>query len=145
MAVAVNIVLADAQVTPVNHTFIPLGPDKAGIFWFEDQSQSTPIGFWRISIQSVRPPVAGAGSSSKDRMGRVKVGLHQPVLENITNSTVSGIAPAPTVSYVPRTFTEYVLPERSTLLDRQNARKMNANLQANAQVVAVVETLQSLW
>jgi len=145
MALATNIVLADAQATPVNHTFIPLGPDKNGVFWFEDQSQSSPIGYWKISIESKRPGPPSAGESSSKRMVRVKVGMHQPVLENITNSTVSGIAPAPVVSYIPRSFTEYLLPERSSLLDRQNARKMMANLQGNAQVVAAVETLASLW
>lgn len=145
MALATNIVLADAQATPVNHTFIPLGPDKAGVFWFEDQSQSTPIGYWKISIESKRPAPAGPGESSNKRTIRVRVGLHQPVLENTTNATVSGIAPAPTISFVPRTFTEFLMPERSSLLNRQDARKMAANLLANAQVVAAVETLASLW
>ncbi len=145
MTLAVNIVLADAQATPVNHTFIPLGPDSNGVFWFEDQSQSTPIGYWKISVDMKRPKVASVGESSAKRVVRIKVGLHQPVLENVTNSTVSGVAPAPTVSYVPRTFCEYILPERAALLDRQNARKMSANLLANAQIVGIVETLASLW
>jgi len=145
MTLAANIVLADAQATPVNHTFIPLGPDKDGVFWFEDQSASTPIGYWKISVDIKRPKAPAAAESSMNRTNRIRIGLHQPVLENVTNSTVSGIAPAPTVSYVPRTFCEYVLPERAALLDRQNARKMSANLLANAQVVAIVETLVSLW
>ncbi len=145
MALATNIVLADAQGTPVNHTFIPLGPDLKGVFWFEDQSQSSPIGYWKISVEMKRPQVASVGENSSKRVVRIKVGLHQPVLENVTNSTVSGVAPAPTVSYVPRTFCEYILPERAALIDRQNARKMSANLLANAQVVGIVETLASLW
>lgn len=145
MALATNIVLADAQGTPVNHTFIPLGPDLKGVFWFEDQSQSSPIGYWKISVEMKRPQVASVGENSSKRVVRIKVGLHQPVLENVTNSTVSGVAPAPTVSYVPRTFCEYILPERAALIDRQNARKMSANLLTNAQVVGIVETLASLW
>lgn len=145
MALATNIVLADAQATPVNHTFIPIGPDKNGTFWFEDQSAATPIGYWRISVEAKRPALASPGESSNKRTVRVKVGLHQPVLENVTNATVSGIAPAPTVSYVPRTFTEYLIPERASLLNRQDMRKMNANLQTNAQIVAAVETLASFW
>lgn len=145
MALAVNIVLADAQGTPVNHTFIPLGPDKAGVFWFEDQSQASPIGYWRISMESKRPAPSQPGENSSKRTIKVRVGLHQPVMENVTNATVSGIAPAPTVSYVPRTFTEYLIPERASLLNRQDMRKMNYNLQNNAQVVAAVETLASLW
>lgn len=145
MALAANIVLADAQATPVNHTFIPIGPDKAGLFWFEDQSQSTPIGYWKISVEAKRPAPSQPGESSAKRTIKVRIGLHQPVLENVTNATVSGIAPAPTVSYVPRTFTEYLIPERASLLNRQDMRKMNANLQTNAQIVAAVETLASFW
>lgn len=138
---ASNIVLADAQGTPVNHTFVPLGPDKEGVFWFEDQSQASPIGYWRISYQLKRPGPAAAGSNSAQRTYRAVIGLHEPVLENSTNNTVSGIQPAPTISYVPRSFTEYVMPERSSLQNRKDLRKMTYNLQNETQLVALVETL----
>jgi hypothetical protein len=138
---ASNIVKDDAQATPVTHTFVPLGPDKDGVFWFEDQSQASPVGFWRISLQLKCPPVATAGQSSAQRTFRAVVGLHTPTLENVTNNTVSGISPAPTVSYVPRCFTEYIMPERSSLQNRKDLRKIMANLQADAQVIALAETL----
>jgi hypothetical protein len=138
---AVNIVLADAQGTPVNHTFVPLGPDKDGVFWFEDQSQASPIGFWRISYQLKRPPPGATGQSSSQRTYRAAIGLHEPILENVTNNTVSGIAPAPTIAYSPRGFVEYVMPERTALLDRKNLRKMTWNLQNEAQLIALVENL----
>jgi len=138
---AVNIVLADAQGTPVNHTFVPLGPDTAGVFWFEDQSQASPIGYWRISYQLKRPTASTAGASSSQRTYRATIGLHEPVLENVTNNTVSGIAPAPTVSYIPRSFTEYVMPERSSLQNRKDLRKMTFNLSNEAQFIALVESL----
>lgn len=138
---AVNIVLADAQATPVNHTFVPLGPDKDGLFWFEDQSQASPVGFWRISYQLKRPAIAKAGESSRERTYRAVIGLHEPVLETVSNNTVNGIAPAPTISYVPRSFTEYVMPERSSLQNRKDLRKMTYNLQNEAQLVSLVETL----
>lgn len=138
---ASNIVLADALGTPVNHTFVPLGPDKDGVFWFEDQSQAAPVGFWRISYQLKRPTAATAGQSSSQRTYRAVIGLHEPILETVSNNTVSGIAPAPTISYIPRCFTEYVMPERSSLQNRKDLRKMNANLQAEAQLIALVETL----
>jgi hypothetical protein len=108
---------------------------------FEDQSQASPVGFWRISLQLKRPPVATAGQSSAQRTFRAVVGLHTPTLENVTNNTVSGISPAPTVSYVPRCFTEYIMPERSSLQNRKDLRKIMANLQADAQVIALAETL----
>jgi hypothetical protein len=139
---ASNIVLADAAGTPVNHTFVPLGPDKEGVFWFEDSSAASPIGFWRISYAIKRPPPATtSGTTSTNRTYRVNVGLHEPVLENVTNGTVSGIAPAPTVSYVPRCFVEHVVPERSALLDRKNLRKMGWNLCNETQYIALVEQL----
>lgn len=140
---ASNIVLADAQATPVAHTFVPVG--KIGdVFWFEDQSVANAIGYWKISVQGTRPPAPTSGSSSKDRTFRVKIGLHEPVLETLSNSTVSGILPAPTVSYVPRSFMEFVMPERSSLQNRKDLRKMASLLLADTQVISVVETLAVL-
>lgn len=140
MATATAIVLADAQATPVNHTFTPIGADGNDVYWFIDQSQANAIGYWKVSIEITRPKLAQPGESSKNRVERVRVGLHEPVLETVSNSTVSGIAPAPTIAYIPRSFTEYILPERGVMLDRKNLRKMTANLQNDANVIAVVET-----
>jgi hypothetical protein len=138
---ASNIVLADALGTPVNHTFIPVGRDKNGLFWFEDQSQSNAIGFWKISIELVKPSAPAARQSSEGRTARARIALHEPILETVSNNTVSGIAPAPTVSYICRSFSEFVMPERASLQNRKDLRKMMANSLADAQVVAVVETL----
>lgn len=138
---AVNIVLADAQATPVNHTFVPLGPDREGVFWFEDQSQASPIGYWRISYQLKRPSAGQAGQNSNQRTYRAVIGLHEPVLETVSNNTVSGIAPAPTISYVPRSFVEFVMPERASLQNRKDLRKMAYNLLNEAQLVSLVEGL----
>lgn len=136
-----NIVLADAQATPVNHTFIPIGADKAGVFWLEDQSATNAIGNWRISIEVKRPPAAIAGQKSSERSHRCKIGLHEPTLEVMSNSTVSGILPAPTVSYIMRSYSDFVMPERSSLQNRKDLRKMTALLVAEAQVLAIIEGL----
>lgn len=144
VATATAIVLADAQATPVNHTFNPIGKDEKEVFWFIDQSATNAIGFWRISVDISQPKTPQVGESSSRRVNRIMVGLHEPVLETVSNNTVSGIAPAPTVSYIPRVFCEFVVPERSALLDRQNLRKMAANLLANSNIVNVVENLNYL-
>jgi len=138
---ASNIVLADAQATPVNHTFVPIGKDKQGVFWYEDQSAANAIGNWRISLEVSRPAVPQAQQNSSGRTNRIKIGLHEPVLETVSNATVSGISPAPTVSYISRGFSEFVLPERATLQNRKDMRKMMATLLADAQVVSCVESL----
>jgi hypothetical protein len=139
-----SIVLADAAATPVNHTFIPMGYDSKDVFWFEDQSPPSAIGYWKISVELKRPPMAGAGQSSEGRVYRARIALHEPLLANITNSTVTGVLPAPQLAYTVRSFTEYVLPERSALLDRQNVSKMTPLLLQNSQIRAVVEQLQWL-
>lgn len=144
MATATAIVLADAQATPVNHTFTPIGKDTKNVFWFVDQSAANAIGCWKISVEILQPGLAQPGQSSARRVTRVKLGLHEPVLETVSNNTVSGIAPAPTVSYIPRSFHEYVMPERSASLDRKNLRKMSANLLADSNIINVVENLAFL-
>jgi hypothetical protein len=141
MATATAIVLSDAQATPVDHTFNPIGKDEKEVFWFVDQSASNAIGFWKVSVEITQPKTPRPGESSAQRVSRIRVGLHEPVLETVSNSTVSGIAPAPTVAYIPRSFHEFVLPERCTLLDRKNIRKMSASLLADANVVSVIENL----
>lgn len=138
---AADIVLADAAGTPVNHTFKPSGIDAKGVYWWTDRSQANLIGYWRISCEFKEPPVPLQGQNSAERTYRVRIGLHEPVLETLSNSTVSGITPAPTVAYIPRSFTEYIMSERSQLLERQHLRKMTQNLQANANILDVVENL----
>lgn len=144
MATATVITLADAQATPVNHVFTPIGLDSKDTYWFVDQSAQNAIGYWKISVEITQPPQAQPGESSARRVHRVRIGLHEPVLETVSNSTVSGIAPAPTVAYIPRSFHEFIVPERGALLDRKNLRKMSANLLNDANIIAVVENLQYL-
>ena len=143
MAVAANIVLADAQATPVNHTFVPVGrdPKDSQTYIWEDQSQANAVGYWRITAKMVKPAAAKQGENSAYRVNRVIVTLSEPVLEVLSNSTVSGILPAPVIAYIPRSSTEYILHERTSKEQRQSLRKMNYNLQNNAQVVDMVENL----
>lgn len=143
MALAVNIVLADAQATPVNRTFIPMGRDDKGVMHFEDQSAPTPLGFWRISIELIRPKPGSAGASAQDRVTRAKIWLHEPVLEVVGN-TAAGYTAPPTIAYIPRSGVEYIISDRGTILDRRNLRKMTADLQDNVQVVSLVEQFISL-
>lgn len=138
---ATNIVLADAQVTPVNHTFTPIGLDTAGTFWWIDSSQANAVGYWRISVKVKYPAPAKSGESSADRTNRIEIGLHEPTLETAGDSSASGILPAPTVAYICRTLTTHILPERGTLQNRKDIRKMNALLQAESQIINYVENL----
>lgn len=140
MAQAQNIVLADAQATPVNHTFIPLGPEGSWDMVFEDQSQSSPVGFWRIYMRVKRP-------SNKTVAGqniRVELSLQEPVLEAIAPAA-SGLTQPPTVAYLPRADLSFAMSDRSTTQNRKDLRKMLGLLVADAQVVAAVENLVPVW
>jgi hypothetical protein len=143
MPTATSIVLADAQATPVNHTFIPIGRDTNNVFWFEDQSMSNSIGFWRISVEQKRPSAASAGTSSNQRTYRVKIGLHEPILE-VPGPGAAPFDPAPTVAYVSRRFTEYIDPERSSLQNRKDMSKMGPLLEQNSLIQAVLNNHEEL-
>lgn len=145
MPAASNIVLADAQATPVNHTFVPMGKDAQGVMWYEDQSQSNPLGYWKLSIEVKKPFAMAAGSKSDStRVIRVKYALHEPTLETLGTAD-NGLTPPPTIAYVTRGQGEFILPERSSLQNRKDIRKMTALLLADAQLVAAVETLQAIY
>jgi hypothetical protein len=138
-----NIVLADAQGTPVNHTFNPLGFDANGVMWWEDRSQPTPDGYWRISAQLVRlPPPTNGLVSSANRVNRVKIGLHKPVLE-VVGVNSAGYQTAPTVAYVDRSNEEFIFSSRDSLQDRKDVRKMKANLLADANFITFIEQLEN--
>lgn len=144
MAAVVNIVLNDAQGTPVAHTFIPLGPDKEGRWWFEDQSPTNAIGYNRISLQLVRPSTPVASPNPGERTNRVKVSIHCPVLETLGTAD-NGLTPPPTVAYVPRFTAEFIMSERASLQNRKDLRKYADFLLAETQLTAMVEQLQNIF
>lgn len=134
----VDIVLADAQGTPVNHTFSANGviskPDGKEVMTraeYLDRSAASAVGNWRIHADY---------RQRSDGTYKLKVLLALPVLETLAASTVSGITPAPMVSYTVQAAVDITLPQRATLLDRQNLRKMLYNLCNNAQIVALIES-----
>lgn len=144
MSAVTNIVLADAQATPVNHTFLPLGPDQKGVWWFEDQTGASPLGYNRIAISLSRGAIGAPGDNAGERTSRVKLAIHTPKLESISNNS-AGLTPPPTVAYVPRVNIELIISDRATAQDRKDLRKYAQFLMADAQVVAAVELLQSIF
>lgn len=144
MAAVVNIVLNDAQATPVAHTFIPLGPDGNGVWHFEDQSGTNPLGYNRITLSLQRPPPSKSGDNSATRMARVKVAISCPTLETLGTAD-NGITPPPTVAYVVRASLEFMIPERATLQNRKDIRKYIDFLAAETQLTAMVESLQNIF
>lgn len=141
MSAIANIVLNDAATTPVAHTFNPARQGLVGsssVATLEDRSANTgiPVGYYKIDLDFSRP-------SKTRKTYRIVWKLSVPVMEVVSNSTVSGIAPAPTVSYTPLAEVAFVIPERSSLQVRKDLRKMFYELMNNPQVVAAVEQLDA--
>lgn len=137
---AINIiVLNDAQATPVAHTFAPAKTPVDGAFW-EDRSVGQYIGYNKLSMFISRP--TGAVVNKANRNIKLNIKLETPKLENVTNSTVSGIAPAPTVSYRPVAELVVTLPERCSLQDRKDLQKYLQNLMSNAFVTSLFENYE---
>lgn len=143
MGIAANIVLADALATPVNHTFIPVGPDanKGFDMVWEDQSRPSPNGYWRIGLRVTKNY---GGAKVAGQPVRVKVVLMEPVLETIAVAA-SGLTQPPTVAYEPKATTEYVISDRADPQVRKDLRKMNYNLQNDSHVITAVEQFVTAW
>lgn len=145
MAAVTSIVLNDAQVAPVAHTFVPTGPDDKGIWWFEDQSTASAIGYNKISISLVKPPRATPGTvSSSQRRNRVQIGIWTPKLETLGNNS-AGYVSAPTVAYVPSVTIQMDLPERSTRQDRRDLRGYTTSLLSDPLVCDAVDDLRNMY
>jgi len=144
MSAVVNIVLNDAQATPVAHTFIPLGPDQNGVWWWEDQTGTSPIGYNRISMQLVRNSRNASGQSAGATTSRVKVAIHTPKMETLSNNC-AGLTPPPQIAYTPRCTIEFIISDRASLQDRKDLRKYVDFLIAETQLTDMVENLRNVY
>lgn len=142
MAARGNIVLNDGQATPVAHTFSPNSGDGnvpgVSVISYEDRSSGIQVGFPTIAIATRKP-------NRTNRNYKITANVRVPVMENVSNSTVSGIAPAPTVAYDVSSTHHFTLPERSTLAARKDLLAYVKNLCIHAVMVQAVETLESPW
>lgn len=138
MAAIVPIVINDGLATPVAHTFSPYKVgETAGLFSaeYEDRIGGIYVGMPRLHLTMKRP-------TSDRRTVRVGVKVMAPILEVLSNSTVSGIMPAPTVAYTPLFEGTFVIPERSTIAARRDILAYVTNMLANPTVVSAVRDLE---
>jgi hypothetical protein len=138
LAAIANIVLADALGTPVNHTFAP-AKTQADMALLEDRSAGLYIGFNKLTFNLQRPKGA---SGVSNRNLRLSIRVETPKMEVVSNNTVSGIAPAPTVSYRPVAELNFTFPDRCSLQDRKDLQAYVLQLLQNSFVTAAVETYE---
>jgi hypothetical protein len=96
----------------VDSTLSPEGINSQGVAKWVDRVGGIAIGYPALTM-SVRPPTKAS------RIYKVTVKLVLPTLEQTSPSTMTGIQPAPTKAYDCSCVMEFMLPERSTLAERQ--------------------------
>jgi len=134
-----NVVLNDAAATPVAHTFAPdvqglRENQQVAIYVDRAANAGIPVGFNKLELTFSRP-------TAQRKTYRLGLKLSTPVLEVTSNSTVTGIAPAPTVAYTPLIQTEVVIPERASQQARKDLRKMFYEALNHSQVKDAIENL----
>lgn len=130
MALA-NIVLADGQSTPVNHTFSVVSEHPDAVY--TDKAAGIPIGFPKIVIGQSTP-------SPARRSQKTSFKVELPVLETISGDA-GGYTPAPKVAYTLMFQGHFVAPDRSTLQNRKDLTAYVQNLLSKAMVVAMLNDL----
>lgn len=136
MSALAPITLADS--TAVARTFSPVNIDLAGVAKLADRVSGIAIGFPVLTL-SVRSP--SKGSRNYKVMGKLVV----PTLEATSPSTATGIQPAPTKAYDSLGTFEFVLPERSTQLERTNLLALLRSALANVNVTNAVQTFETIY
>lgn len=134
-----NITLSDGQSTPVAHTFTARRIQD-GVAKWQDTSGGIAVGFPTVTA-SLREPVPG----SKTRNYRLTMKFAVPTLETVSNSTYSGITPAPTKAYDCICNVEFVMPERSITQNRKDIRAYVANSLAQVDLKSMIEDLAMVY
>lgn len=135
MAAIANIVINDGQGTPVAHTFAP-AKTQADMALLEDRTAGIYIGYNKLTFALMRP----VGTSKEaTRNLKLSIKIETPKLETVSNNTVSGIAPAPTISYRPVVELIATFPERCSLQDRKDLQAYIKNVLANSFVTDAFE------
>lgn len=139
MSAIAPIVINDGKATPVAHTFAPVTINSAGVASWADRSGGISIGFPQLTY-SLKNPTTGS------RSYKLTAKVVLPVLEQTSPSTATGIQPAPVVGYNLLANIELVLPERSTLADRNDLIAFVRNYLANAAVItAGVQNYETVY
>jgi hypothetical protein len=135
MAQIANIVINDGQGTPVAHTFAP-AKALADYALLEDRVAGVYIGYNKLTFTLARPV---GPSKEATRNLKLSIKIETPKLEVVSNSTISGIAPAATISYRPVVELIATIPERCTLQDRKDLQAYIKNVLSNTFVTDAFE------
>jgi hypothetical protein len=131
MAIIANMVLADGQATPVNHTFTARGV-KNGIATWKDLSGGIPAGYPTVTY-SLRE------STKATQAMKVKSQIAVPKLETSPSFLV------PTEAYRCLLNIDAVLPDRCTDQDRKDLYAYGVSLLAHVVLSGGIKNGDAVW
>ena len=127
MATFADIVLADGQATPVNHTFKTKTSTGRTAVW-EDRVSGVPIAYGKLTVDT----------KDNDSVRRVKLSVAVPTLEAVSGANSSGFTPPSTVAYIHRVNIEFMLPQRGVSQNRKDIIAYAKNALNNATLASII-------
>lgn len=132
MAAIANLVLADGQSTPANHTFVPQNPqfgDKPAV-WFE-RDATNPLGYRRVTLSVI---------FKQNGISKVRVQISDPILAELESGCCID-ANTPVVSYTDIFDATFSLPSKSTIATRKDILAFAKNMLAHSVMTDSVVSL----
>lgn len=122
-----NIVLADGQTTPANHTFVPVSLNENQAVWYDRA----------LSVQASQPYMTAKLTAAKGQTGvsRVNVSLAVPLYDNVNGKLVNTV----------RGSIELLIPGSSTQAQRDNIAAYIKNLAAHATVQSMIKGPEGIY
>jgi hypothetical protein len=131
MAQITAITLTDAASTPVARVFNP-AKREGDVYRYDHRGGGIVAGYGQLTISQKLP-------SKTSKYTTVQMRLVDPILEQTSPSTSTGIQPAPTVAYSNGVEIKFTCHERSSVQDRKNLLAMVRDLVDEALTTNAVE------
>lgn len=139
MAAQANLVLTDAESTPVNRTFVPQGVDGAGLATWKYIAAGQPGISACVATMLLRDPVPGSDAH------KLTLTLSEPILEAVAGQTPAGYTPSPKVAFTDFAKVELVWPSRASQQNRKNELAMLRDLLSEGIITAACDNLEKVW
>lgn len=130
MATRANIVIADGAATPLSHTFVPLGKPNGNEYdFYVERVSGKPEFQSEIRVKTQQP-------SRQGQPYKVFITMIQP-----KTVTVNSVETLDRQSRIDLTVT---VSGRSVTQDRKDLRVLLTNLLSNAQIIGVIDNLETI-
>lgn len=133
MAAIASFPLTDTQSTPVVHTFTPTLNEGRMSVW-KDKANAVVKSWPTITMSHTV-------DDEKSEVVRIKISIAMPTMEALSSAS-SGITPGPTLAYVNRFNSEFIISRRATLQERKDLRSYSKDIMALTMFLNAVETFE---